>query len=119
MAVDWTRKTGDSHPSISATLTRTTDGVTAAADLTTASSVHAMIACTAVSGTGNIPSTLNEAVTVVNASAGTVRYDLSSSFAALPAGYYQMEFEATYGDGTKETFPDSGYLTGQILQDLG
>lgn len=35
------------------------------------------------------------------------------------AGTYRAEFEATYGDGRKQTYPNDGYLTIEILPDLG
>ena len=34
------------------------------------------------------------------------------------AGTYYGEFEITYGDGTVETFPNSGYFTVIIQEDL-
>jgi hypothetical protein len=34
------------------------------------------------------------------------------------SGVYQAEFQVTYGDGRKETFPSDGYISIQILSDL-
>ena len=34
-------------------------------------------------------------------------------------GTYRAEFEVTHADGRKETFPSSGYLSLQIVPDLG
>ncbi len=35
------------------------------------------------------------------------------------AGMYRAEFEATFGDGRKETYPNDGYITIEIMPDLG
>lgn len=35
------------------------------------------------------------------------------------AGTYRSEFEVTFSDGRKETYPNSGYLTIEIIPDLG
>lgn len=34
------------------------------------------------------------------------------------SGVYRAEFQVTYGDGRKETFPNDGYLSIQILGNL-
>ncbi len=34
------------------------------------------------------------------------------------SGVYRAEFQVTYGDGRKETFPSGGYISIQILSDL-
>jgi hypothetical protein len=35
------------------------------------------------------------------------------------AGTYRAEFEATYLDGRKQTYPNDGYISIEILPDLG
>jgi hypothetical protein len=35
------------------------------------------------------------------------------------AGFYQAEFEVTYQDGKRETFPNNGYISLLIQNDLG
>ena len=35
------------------------------------------------------------------------------------AGTYQAEFKVLYKDGRKETFPNDGYISIKILEDLG
>ena len=35
------------------------------------------------------------------------------------AGVYRAEFEVMYNDGRLETFPNDGYISIQILSDLG
>ncbi len=35
------------------------------------------------------------------------------------AGVYRAEFEVTHPDGRRETYPNSGYISIQILEDLG
>ena len=35
------------------------------------------------------------------------------------AGVYRAEFEVVYQDGRRETFPNDGYISIQILEDLG
>jgi hypothetical protein len=35
------------------------------------------------------------------------------------AGIFRAEFEVVYQDGRKETFPSNGYISIQILDDLG
>jgi hypothetical protein len=35
------------------------------------------------------------------------------------AYWFEYEWEVTWNDGTVDTFPDDGYLTGEIQADLG
>lgn len=35
------------------------------------------------------------------------------------AGIYRAEFEVIYDDGRRETYPNTGYISMQIIEDLG
>lgn len=48
---------------------------------------------------------------------GFVRYEWDPTDTATPGGYY-AEFEVTFAAGEIETFPNDGYLTVAILDDL-
>lgn len=65
-------------------------------------------------GTG---STLVGSATIVNASAGQVRYDWDPADTAL-VGDYEAEFQVTYSDGKIETFPNDGFLEVSIPEQL-
>lgn len=56
--------------------------------------------------------------TIVDPSTGKVRYDWQAGDTAT-AGVYYSEWEVVYADGKKETFPNDGYSTIKILEDLG
>ena len=60
---------------------------------------------------------LNAAMTIVNATTGTVKYDWQVGDTSV-AGTYYIEFEVTYGDFSIETFPNSGNLTLIIVPEL-
>lgn len=56
-------------------------------------------------------------VTITSAVLGRVSYAWQSGETST-AGLFQGQFEAVYGDGTKETFPAQGSFTVQINADL-
>ena len=69
---------------------------------------------------------IGAASTVVDASAdvvvsavatGLVQYDWDAADTAT-VGIYQGEFEVTYSDGTIETFPNNGYITVEVTDDI-
>jgi len=56
-------------------------------------------------------------VTVVAATAGSVRYTFTTSNTDT-AGIYEAEFQVTFSDGTVQTFPNDGYITIVITDDV-
>lgn len=60
---------------------------------------------------------IDEAVTVVDAGAGEVRYDFDATETAT-AGTFSAEVEITYADSSVETFPNSGFITVNINEDI-
>jgi hypothetical protein len=107
--VDFSIKRRDRVPSISATLT---DSQGAPVDLTSATVKFIM----SLSPGGGTP-TLNVAAILVSAPAGAVRYDWAVGDTAA-SGSYVAEWEVTYSNGKKQTFPSVGYNTISIGDDL-
>lgn len=59
------------------------------------------------------------ASSIVGAAAnGTVSYTWALADTAI-SGQFEAEFEVTYADMTVETYPNSGFITVQIKDDLG
>jgi hypothetical protein len=66
---------------------------------------------------GTTAFTLDEPAAIVTAiGTPTVRYDWDSSDTATP-GFYEAEFVVTYSDNTVETFPNSDFITINIVGD--
>ena len=61
--------------------------------------------------------TVSRAVDIHDASAGEV-WAVWSPGETDVTGVYRAEFQVVYGDGRKETFPNDGYISIQILSDL-
>jgi len=57
-----------------------------------------------------------EAVIVTPVTTPTVRYDWDAADTATP-GFYEAEFVVTYSDNTVETFPNSEFITVNIVGD--
>ena len=57
------------------------------------------------------------AVVIGDGSAGKVRYNWSASDTAS-VGTYEGEFEVTFADSTIETFPNSGFFSITVTDDL-
>lgn len=66
----------------------------------------------------NRPAIISRAVHVEDAAAGEVWLVWAPGETDI-AGVYRAEFEVVYQDGRRETFPGDGYISIQILDDLG
>jgi hypothetical protein len=66
----------------------------------------------------NRPAVISRAAHIENAAAGEVWVVWAPGETDV-AGIYRAEFEVTYDDGRRETFPNDGYISIQILNDLG
>lgn len=103
----FTIKQNDTSPSLQATLQ---DANGLAVLLTGATVRLHMIPLNG--GTG-----LDKAMTVVNATQGTIRYDWVAGDTSS-VGTYAAEFEVTYSDGSVETFPNNDRLAVVITPEL-
>jgi hypothetical protein len=63
------------------------------------------------------PPTISRQVDAHDAEAGEVWVVWSPGETDI-SGVYRAEFRVTYGDGRRETFPNDGYISIQILSDL-
>lgn len=66
----------------------------------------------------NRPATISRAAHIENAAEGEV-WVIWAPGETDTAGVYRAEFEVMYNDGRLETFPNDGYISIQILSDLG
>ena len=64
------------------------------------------------------PVTISRAAHIENADAGEVWVVWVPGETDV-SGIYQAEFKVTWPDGRKETFPNSGYISINIIRDLG
>lgn len=60
---------------------------------------------------------VNAAATIVSATGGSVTYAWGASDTDT-SGLYIAEWEVTFGDGTKRTFPENDYLYVNVVADL-
>ena len=100
-------KRNDTSPAFQATLKDASD---TAVDLTGATLRFHMVT---PSGT----TVVDAAATAVTATAGICKYVWATGDTAS-AGDFSAEFEVTYADSTVETFPNYGYETVRIYEDL-
>ena len=63
------------------------------------------------------PPTISRQVDVHDAEGGEVWVVFAPGETDI-SGVYRAEFRVTYGDGRRETFPNDGYISIQILSDL-
>ena len=101
-------KQNDTSPAIEATL-QDSDGE--AVNLTSATARFLM------RRRGRTTAKVSAEATITNAAAGVVQYDWDPADTDTP-GQYEAEFEVTYSDGTKETFPSRGYISIVIVDDI-
>jgi len=66
---------------------------------------------------GSTTVVVDEAATIVTALDGLVRYDWQAADTDT-IGSYQAEFEVTYADATRETFPNDAYIRVEIIDDI-
>lgn len=106
---DFFIKRGDLKPSITSTLT---DSAGDPVSLVGAEVTFLMREIDSAEAIVNAPAE------IISASAATVRYEWASGDTDVEGGYYS-EWEVSFADGTTGTFPNSGYDTIAILEDLG
>ena len=105
---DFTLKAHDRLPAIQATLLASDTAV----DLSTATGVKFIMA-TAVGATPKV----NATAVIEDAAAGVVRYDWLAVDTDAP-GSYLAEWQVTWADGRKQSFPTLTYHTVDVLADL-
>lgn len=60
---------------------------------------------------------IDASATIVTALTGTVNYTWTGTDTDTP-GTYEAEFEVIYADSSVETFPNSGYITVTVVDDI-
>lgn len=107
MSYDVTLKRGDTRHAIRAILK---DGSGSPVDLT---------GCTVTFHMAPLgrPPTISRAVDIHDTAGGEVWVVWSPGETDV-TGVYRAEFQVVYGDGRRETFPNDGYISIQILSDL-
>lgn len=105
---DFPIKQGDTSPALVATLT---DSDGQAVNLTGASVDFHM------RPRGSDTPTVESSGNIIDSSGGKVEYPWSDGDTSN-AGVYRGEFEVTYGDNTIETFPNDGYITVEIKEEI-
>ena len=89
------------------------DATPSAVDLTTATGVEFRMRITGTTGAPQVTGTME----ITDAANGRVTYDWATGDTAL-VGTYDVEHAVTWGDGTVEVFPNVGYETVIVNDDL-
>lgn len=95
-------KKGDRAPSVEATLRR---GDRTAIDLTSVTSINFQMG------------ELDNSAVIVDAEAGTVRYDWGSDETDTP-GVFNAEFKILWNDGREQTVPNRSHIKVYITEDV-
>jgi len=66
---------------------------------------------------GSLSILIDSSVSVIDAGSGVIQYDWVAGDTSL-IGSYQAEFQVTYADGKIETFPNSEYISVEIIDDI-
>lgn len=109
---DRTIKRGDTGPPLNATLTDANGAI----NLTTATEVKILFS----SIDADPVDTFSGVCVIVDAALGKVRYIWRTDGTDTNvAANYHVEFEITWGDGTKWTVPNAAYNSVEVMADLG
>lgn len=60
---------------------------------------------------------VDASASIITALTGLVQYNWASGDTST-VGFYEAEFEVTYGDSTVETFPNNTYILVEITDDI-
>lgn len=106
-------KKGDRLPELEATLKAGSGAVLTATDLSAVTGVKFLMRNHAET------KTINAAATVVgDGTTGEVSYAWADGDTDTP-DLYEAEFQVTYIDGRKQTFPNEGHFAVRVVDDLG
>lgn len=106
---DFHMKLGDRKPTLQATLW---SGTAATPVDITGGSVKLLIR-----PRGSTAVAAEHTAQIVTAASGVVKYEWAGT-ELTTVGIYYAEWEVTFSDGTKGTFPNDDYFTIQVLDDL-
>lgn len=106
MSADFYLKLGDRKPTLQAALW---SGESSTAVDITGASVKLLVRKRGVTSEYN--------AAIVTAASGIVKYEWAGTEFS-EAGTYLAEWEVTFSDGTKGTFPNTGYFSIQVVDDL-
>lgn len=113
MALEKTYKRGDTGPPAIVTCLDGSDPV----DLTSATSVKFLMGDVAANGNATVKVN-GVASFAADRTSGNVIYNWGSTDLNT-AGIYKAEVEVTWTGGQKQTFPAGGYLTINVVADIG
>lgn len=70
-------------------------------------------------GYGKSELKINRETTLIQDAANGIVWFVFETGDTAEAGHYKAEFEVSFPDGRKETFPSNGFITIEIKSDLG